>query len=276
MFHDPVMVNSGFCREAPMTARIIMLSGIFGLVTSSISLSFRHMLPVIFWKETSGSIVRLIGNGGEQIMEFKRYLRMMGKLYFEGAISDFHPNLLKRFGGSLAMCAGDVQHIRIDPDSWFGLERGTQDRWAAAGRSWHLHAAQIQVLLNAGNSPTDAVFNYCARFRTTPHTPAQLEQALMKVMMTNGSVVSSWQVSTLEFRQRLERGSKVMKDTFGAIGALGALVVTAKDWQNATPQEWDRALNVGEVTAAIGQMAGAHADARQMWQDRSSLARSAH
>ena len=33
-------------------------------------------------------------------MEIRQYLRLMGRLYFEGAVSDFQPDLLKRFGSS--------------------------------------------------------------------------------------------------------------------------------------------------------------------------------
>ncbi|MEM7664474.1 MAG: hypothetical protein AAF250_01335 [Pseudomonadota bacterium] len=58
-----------------------------------------------------------------------------------------------------------------------------------------------------------------------------------------------------------------MRDTFGALTTMGVLIATASDWQNATPAEWDRALNAGEVGVAIGQMAGAHADARQVRAD---------
>ena len=47
-------------------------------------------------------------------MQFSRYLRQMGQLYFEGAISGFHPNLLRRFGGSLAMVIGQMAGAHAD------------------------------------------------------------------------------------------------------------------------------------------------------------------
>jgi len=208
-------------------------------------------------------------------MQVRQYLRQMGRLYFEGAISDFHPNLLRQFGGSLAMAAQDTQHIRIDPNSWLGIERRIQDRWTAAQIGWRRHVQEIRTLLNAGTSPTNAVYRYCQTFRTTPHTPSQIQQSLQRVMMSNGSQVSAWQVSTIEFRQRLRRGGQVMGDTFGAIGTMAALMMTADDWTRATPAEWDHALNAGEVAMVIGQMAGAHTDAHQQRRDTSAAARSA-
>jgi len=75
-------------------------------------------------------------------MEIRQYLRLMGRLYFEGAVSDFQPDLLKRFGGSLAICAKDVEHIRIDPNSMLGLQRRTQDRWTAARIGWRRHVSE--------------------------------------------------------------------------------------------------------------------------------------
>ncbi len=208
-------------------------------------------------------------------MEFRRYLRLMGKLYFEGAVSDFQPDTLKRFGGSLAICAKDVEHIRFDPNSMLGLQRRMQDRWTAAEIGWRRHVSEIQTLLNAGSTPTETIHSYCARFQTAPHRPQQLEQALSRTMMANGNQTSAWKVATLQSRQRFQRGNAVMRDTFGAIGTMCALAITADNWQRATPQEWDRALNFGDVARAVGELRSVHSDARQQRLDTNQLARSA-
>ena len=196
-------------------------------------------------------------------MELRQYLRLMGKLYFEGALSDFQPDSLKRFGGSLAICAKDVEHIRFDPNSILGMQRRMQDRWTAAEIGWRRHVGEIRTLLNAGSTPTETIHSYCARFQTAPHRPQQLAQALSRTMMANGNQTSAWKVATLESRQRFQRGSAVMRDTFGSIGTMCALAITAENWQRATPQEWDRALNFGDVARAVGELTGAHNDARQ-------------
>lgn len=51
-------------------------------------------------------------------MNFREYLRLMGRLYFQAGISNFSAPLLRRFDGVFVVAAGDVEHIRIDPDSW--------------------------------------------------------------------------------------------------------------------------------------------------------------
>ena len=195
-------------------------------------------------------------------MQVRQYLRLMGQLYFEGAISDFHPDLLSRFGGSLRMAGMDAEHARVDPASILHMERRIADRWTAARIGWQRHVDQIRSRLAGGTPPSAAIYQYCANCRTTPHSPAQLQLMLRREMMANGHQVSHWQVATLRFRERFDRGSAVMRDTFGAFATMTALAMTADDWTHATPEEWDRALSVGEIGVIIGTMAGAHADAR--------------
>ena len=185
----------------------------------------------------------------------------MGRLYFEGGRSSFSSELLQRFGGSLAMAARDVRHIRIDPNSVLGMQRRIEDRWRAAEIGWQRHSREIREKMTRGESPTDAIFMHCAKYGTTPHTPGQLQQGLQQVASAHGTM-SAWVLPTVQFRQRVQRGNAVMSDTFGAITTMAALAMSAEDWQHATPEEWDRALNFGEVGAIVGQLAGAHADAR--------------
>ena len=208
-------------------------------------------------------------------MELSQYLRMMGTMYVQGARSDFHPRLLRRIGGSLAICARDAEHIRIDPDSWLGMRRTFDDTWTAARVGWRRHAAHIRQLLNAGNTPSQAIFIYCERFGTTPHLPVQLELAIQSATTASGREVPNWQSPTVELRARIVRSGEVMSDTFGAIATLSALIMTADDWQHATPEEWNQALSVGEVAVVVGAMASAHADARQQRQDTHASAESA-
>ncbi len=204
-------------------------------------------------------------------MQIQRYLRLMGRLYFEGARSNFSPELLRRFGGSLAMAARDANHIRIDPDSILGMQRRTEDRWQAAEIGWRRHSRAICNKLARGVTPTEAIYLHCAEYSTTPHTPRQLQQGLQQVISTHGTM-SAWMLPTVQFRHRLQRGSAIMSDTFGAITTMAALAMSADDWQHATPEEWDNALNAGEVGVIIGQLAGAHTDAHTQRQDTNRTA----
>lgn len=194
-------------------------------------------------------------------MEFRQYMRLAGRLYFEAAISDFHPNLLRRFGGSLKLAGDGANRVRVDQDSILGMQRRTEDRWTAARMGWRRHADRIERRLHRGENPTQAVYNHMRENGTYPHRPSQLQPMLQRCMY-NGGECSAWMLPTIRFRQRLARGGNVMTDTFGALATMGALMITANDWQNATPEEWDSALNAGEVGVVLGQMAGAHTDAR--------------
>lgn len=194
-------------------------------------------------------------------MNFREYLRLMGRLYFQAGISNFSAPLLRRFGGVFVVAAGDVEHIRIDPDSWFGMQRNTDDRWRAARAGWVRHTQTLEGLLRAGRTPNAAIYEFMHRHQTTPHTPRQMQAMLQPDMLADGSQSPHWMVPTIRFRARLERGGRIMGDTFGAITTMVALAMTANDWQHATPAEWDRALTAGEIGIALGQMAGAHSDA---------------
>ncbi len=194
-------------------------------------------------------------------MEFQQYLRHAGSLYYEAAISDFHPDLLRRFGGSLKLAGDNAIHVRFDPDSVLGMQRRTQDRWTAARIGWRRHADQIERRLHSGETPTQAIYNHMRAHGTHPHRPSQLQPMLQRQAYEGGEC-SAWMLPTIMLRQRIARGANIMTDTFGALTTMTALVITANDWQNATPEEWDTALNAGEVGVVVGQMAGAHADAR--------------
>lgn len=200
-------------------------------------------------------------------MEFSRYLGLIGRLYFEGAISNFHPNLLRRFGGSLTLAGQDAQHVRVEENAflWFDITRNPQELWDTAQAKWQRHSQAIRQSLAQGRTPSQAIYQYMRSHNTYPHTPTQAQQMLQPVMDETGSQHSAWMDSTIQFRRRVGRGARVMTDTFGALTTMAALMVTADNWQNATPAEWDRAMNAGEVGIIVGQMAGAHHDARSQW-----------
>ena len=195
-------------------------------------------------------------------MQFNRYLRSLGRVYFEAAISDFHPDLLRRMGGIFILAGNDSERVRVDPDSILGMQRRIEDRWTAARVGWNRHSQQIQQRLRRNETPTQAIWHHFQQFRTTPQTPEQVQQMLQPQMLANGSQASAWMVPTIQFRERLQRGGRVMGNTFGAITTIASLTMTARDWQNATPEEWDRSLGHGEVAIVVTDMVGAHTDAR--------------
>lgn len=201
-------------------------------------------------------------------MEFSEYMGKMGRLYFEGVTSDFSAALLQRLGGSLALAARDAHAVRVEEDALLGfidLRRSPQQQWQQGMRRWQPHREGILALIRQGRSPNQAVYDYMRRFGTYPHPPRKLQEMLQPVMLSDGSQTSAWMVPTIEFRRRLARGASVMTDTFGALTTMTALAITARDWTHATPAEWDRALNAGEVGKLVGEMAGAHHDAREQW-----------
>lgn len=199
-------------------------------------------------------------------MRFQTYLRQVGRVYFEATISDFHPDLLRRMGGIFKLAGNDAQRVRVDHNSILGMQRRIQDRWTAGRVGWERHTQAMRTALSQGKTPSQAVWDHFHASNTSPPTPTQVREMLQRDMISGGRQVSRWQVPTIRMRDRLARGGTVMGDTFGAITTMGALIVNARDWQNATPAEWDSALNAGEIGMAIGQMAGAHTDARQAGQ----------
>lgn len=194
-------------------------------------------------------------------MEFGRYLNLMGRMYFQGATSNDSYDLLRRYGGALKLAGDNAQHIREDPDSILGMQRRMEDRWTAARIGWRRHADQIERRLHRGESPTQAIYQHMRDHGTYPHRPEQVELMTRPSMTTGGAPCATWQVEAVNFRRRLRRGAGVMGDTFGAITTMLALSCSGVDWANATPDQWDDALDVGEVGRNVGQMWGAHTDA---------------
>jgi hypothetical protein len=202
-------------------------------------------------------------------MSFNHYLRQMGTLYVQGAVSSFHPNRLRRFGGSLLLAAVDSNDVRVEEDGflWFDLHRNPRAQWLTAERVWERHVQGIREIVEQGETPSSAIYTYLRRFNTYPHAPQQLHQMLRRVSAPWGRDVLAWKYSTLEERQRMERTGRVLGNTFGAVTTMAALALTADSWTAATPAEWDRALNFGEVGVLVGDIAGARYDGQQQFGD---------
>ena len=178
-------------------------------------------------------------------------------------------------GGSLALAAQDRHRIQVDHNSVFGFSRRPADVWRAADMGWRRHVQQMSQLLTDGYSPTETIYLYLAKYHTKPHQPQQIRAALNNVLISDGRSVSAWRAPTLEFRSRAHRGGDVMTNTFGGITTTVTLALTAEDWQNATPAEWDAALSAGEVVMVVGELLGAFADADTQRHETNVDARSA-
>lgn len=197
-------------------------------------------------------------------MEFPEYLRLIERLYFEAATSNFHPNLLRRFGGSLALAGNDMPRVQIEQDAvlYFDMPRHPQQQWDVARRLWAVRRDAMLRSISRGKTPGRAVFDYMREHNTTPHLPNQLRQALARVRGPDGNTTSAWKVPTLQQFARTQRGNQVMTDTFGAVTTFIALAVTADDWTQATPEEWDSALNAGALAQLAGQVVSNFQDGR--------------
>ena len=70
-------------------------------------------------------------------MRFDSYLNKMGQLHYEGVISNFQPQLLRRIGGSLALAAHDAHHVRVEEDAflWVDMRRLGAERWEEGQRA---------------------------------------------------------------------------------------------------------------------------------------------
>ena len=189
-------------------------------------------------------------------MEFPQYMRLIERLHFEAVTSNFHPNLLRRFGGSLALAGNDMPRVQIEQDAvlYFDMPRHPQEQWSVARQRWGVHRDAMLRSVRQGKTPGRAVYDYMRRHNTNPHLPSQLRQALTRVRLADGTTTSAWKAPTLEQFARTQRGNQVMTDTFGAVTTMAALAVTADDWTQATPEEWDNALNAGAVAQLVGQV----------------------
>ncbi|RMH48023.1 MAG: hypothetical protein D6686_11480 [Alphaproteobacteria bacterium] len=197
-------------------------------------------------------------------MTFERYLAALGRLYASAAASGFSPDLLRDLGGVFVLAARDAQHVRVDPDSLLGMARRPQDAATAARLGWERHRRQIHVQVRKSRSARLGVWAYFAKHGTRPQAPRQAARLAQPVLRADGSEVMAWKEPILRAQERIARGLDVMGDSFGAAATVATLVASARDWERATPEEWDRALDVGALARDVGQLAGTHGDARAL------------
>jgi len=208
---------------------------------------------------------------------FEQYLGLLGRLYVQGVLSDVHPNLLRRLGGSLALAGRDAEWIRFEEDGLLGfidIRRSRADIDRIARRRWREYRAAIERRIAAGESPRAAVERVMRSYGTVPHSPRQVER--MTTLSTGpAGTAPNWLYDIAVVRRRIERGGEILGDTFGAITAGAYLIATAEDWTNATPEEWDRALDAGEIGMTVGEILESAGGVAQARQAQRSLSRSA-
>ncbi len=210
-------------------------------------------------------------------MTFEQYLAGLGRLYVQGVTSDVHPNLLRRLGGSLALAGRDAQWIRFEEDGLLGfidVRRRRADIDRIARRRWREYRAAIERRIAAGEPPRAAVERLMRGYGTIPHAPRQVEQMLRPSTGPVGTL-PAWLYDIAVVRRRIERGGEIMTDLFGGLTATAYLIATAEDWMNATPEEWDRAFDAGEIGQTFGEIIESAGGALQARQTHRSLSRSA-
>lgn len=202
-------------------------------------------------------------------MEFNTYLNRIGDLYLQGVCSYFNPDLLRSFGGTLALAARDALNVRMQEDRHFGFcdRRPPPQLWDCAHSSWRAHRAGIIARVRDGASPAQGIYDYLSSHRIAPHRPCQVREALQRVRLNNGNQCSSWQHDATQFRERFRQGSGGLVNGANAATTMAAPNITAEDWANATPRAWQRALCIGEVSLLVGHLLNQHPPARQAWVD---------
>lgn len=198
-------------------------------------------------------------------MELPRYLGLMRQLYMEGAQSRESQLTLTQLGGSMALAAKDWHTVHVEEDAvlWLDMERSPQEKYDQALASWRLHETKIVNAVKQGKTPAQAIFDHMRSHNTKPHKPESIVKMLEQHWMPDGSVVSAWKVPIIKRRAHMERTMNMMTgSSFGAITTMVALAVTADDFHNATPEEWSRAMDYGDVANLVTSLAGDHASAK--------------
>lgn len=195
-------------------------------------------------------------------MDFQQYRLECRKAYVYAVMSGSAPLLLSRFGGAIAIAAKHVNSLWIERGgSLWGLanrDREPDEVRRLANRRWTLVEREIAAEIQAGHPPTHAVRDVMQRYGTWPHTIEQI-RLLMRIEddPTGGPPAPSWVVDLRINSARLGRSSETMANTFGAIFTTVALIATAENWTNATPAEWDQAVDIGQAGVNLGELGGA-------------------
>ncbi len=117
-------------------------------------------------------------------------------------------------------------------------------------------------MVGRGLAPTDAMRIHFGTYGHSPNTPTALARMRQDVIDASGTR-QQWRQDLHLFRQRAGRGLSTMtSSTFGAIAAGAYFIATADDWEQGTPEEWDRALDVGDGVASVMAAAEGAMEAR--------------
>lgn len=200
--------------------------------------------------------------------EFREYLRLCRTLYIEGAVSGIDGSILARMGGALAIVGVHAASLRVERNGYLGFidrEREPADVRKLAVQRWSQVEREILAEIGAGHAPSQALTDVMARYGTTPHTFEQVGTLSTRVADASGGAYTyPWILAVQEAAARIHRTLETMTgSTFGAIAASAYVMVNARNWQDATAQEWDRAFAVAGVVAGLEQLGGAAMGMRQ-------------
>jgi hypothetical protein len=200
-------------------------------------------------------------------MDFNEYLRQCGFLYVEAVVSGIDGGILRRLGGSIAIAGHHTENLWTQKNAYLGFIDRTREQKEVrplAAQRWRMVRNEIAQEVAAGRPPTKALEEVMQRYGTSPHTILQVQSLGEKVWDPTGGPASfPWIVDLRIVQEHFRRSSATMTNTFGALFTAGYLIATAKDWQHATPEEWDKALKVGEIGVTLGEVAGGVAGMKQ-------------
>lgn len=202
--------------------------------------------------------------------ELDQYLDALARVYFQAVMSREHHDLLSRMGGIMRVAARDVEQLDEQEAWWEHLVdiRGMHDRrrQRAVGL-WRAHRRAIGEQL-VGTSPRLALERFFRTYQTRPNSLAAVQHMGQETISTLGAL-PQWRFDLTANRSRIQRQLDTLRSPWGAIAtaaAWGYIIATDRNWQEHIPENWERALSVGEFGALFGDLVEAHGRALQQRQ----------
>jgi len=179
----------------------------------------------------------------------------------EAILSGYGAAALRRFGGVFVIAAADAEWLRVERGGYLGVidrNREGQEIRPLAAQRWRAFRGRVEGAVASGRAPTEVLATTLREeYGTSPHTPEQVEALLARAAGPDGGpAASGWIIELRTWEWRLRNRLEVATDTFGSIAMTVYLIATAHGWHNATPEQWDKAVEAGRVGANVGRLLG--------------------
>lgn len=198
--------------------------------------------------------------------QLSQYLDESWRVFSRAATTNANPVLLCRMGGVLYIAGVKADEIRTEKEAYLGFidrDRDYKERLTLAAGVWHDIKGRIVDAVDRGVPPRKAIEDTFAAYGTVAHTPEKIQLLLQQAVSPAGQD-QNW---FMDFRDRDysldQRLGTMGTSALGATAAVFTLVATSKDWEHATPEEWERAGRVGALAANVEAVAAPFALARE-------------